>query len=79
MAAEAFLGHLPRRGQHGERDWQVESGALLPQLSGSEVHGQPPVGPVQLGGGDPAADALFRLLTGAVGEPDDGERRDAVL
>ncbi len=79
VAAQAFLRHLPRGGQHGERDRQIKTRPLLAKLCRSEIDRQPPVRPVQLRGGDAAADALLRLLTGAVREPYDRERRQPVL
>ena len=79
MAVQPLRGELTRRGEHGERDRQVEAGALLAQLGRREVDRQPAKGELELGGRDPAPDALLRLLARAVGETDDRERRDAVL
>ncbi len=79
MARQPLRRNLARSRQDGERDRQVEPGALLPQLRRSEIDRDPPVRPDELGRGDPAPDALLRLLAGAVGQPDDRERRDAEL
>jgi hypothetical protein len=76
---ELVARHLPRRGEHGERDRQVEAGALLPQLRRREVDGDSAARELELGGRDPAADALARLVQRLVGEPDDRERRYSVL
>jgi hypothetical protein len=70
---------LPGRREDRERDREIEAGPFLPQLGGSEVDRDPAARPLELGGGDPAPYPLLRLLAGAVGEPDDGERRDAQL
>ena len=45
----------------------------------SEVDGDPPDRPLELGRRDADADALLRLLAGAVGEADDREAGDAEL
>ena len=58
---------LLRSRQHRERDRQVEARALLPQLRRREVDRDPVPAATQLGRGDAAADALLRLLAGAVG------------
>ncbi len=71
---ERLLRDLPGRGEHGQGDRQVEARPLLSQLGGSEVDGDPPARPLELGGLHPAADALARLLARPVGEPDDRER-----
>ena len=71
--------NLPRGGQNRECDRQVERRALLPQRRRSKVDRDPPERPLQLGRGDPAPDAVLRLLTRAVREPDDRESRHAVL
>ena len=71
--------NLTRRRQHGQRDRQVEAGALLPQLGRRQIDRDPPHGPLELRGRDPRADALLRLLAGAVGQPDDRERRHPEL
>ena len=76
---ELVARHLPRRGEHGERDRQVEAGALLPQLRRREVDGDAAARELELGGRDPAADSLARLVQRLVGEPDDRERGHAVL
>ena len=71
---------LPRRAEHRERDGQVEARAFLAQRGRCEVDGDAPVErPLESGGDDPAADAVLRLLTGTVGEPDDREARNARL
>jgi len=70
---------LPRRREDRERDRQVEARSLLAQLRRSEVHRDPAERPLELGAVDPGADALLRLLAGAVGKPDDRESRHAAL
>ena len=70
--------NLPRSRQHGQGDREVEARTLLAERRRREVDDDPAVGPVGLGRPDAAADALLRLLTGAIGEADDGEARDAV-
>ena len=72
---ELLARHLLRRGEHGERDRQVEAGALLAQAGRREVDGDAAARPLQLGGGDAAAHALARLLARLVRQPDDRERR----
>ncbi len=72
-------GNLLRRGQHRQRDRQVEARAFLAHVRGREVDRDAPQGPFELGARDPAADPLLRLLAGAVGQSDDRERRDAPL
>ncbi len=79
MLGEPIARDLPRRGQKRERDWQIEARALLLQLGGREIDRRPVAGPFELGGFDPAPDALLRLLAGAVDKADDGERRHAAL
>ena len=71
---------LPCRREDGERDRQVEPRSLLAQRRGREIDRDPAVErPLERGGDDAAADAVLRLLAGAVGEPDDRESRDAQL
>ena len=65
--------------EHGERDRHVEARALLAEIRRRQVDGDSPPGPVELGRLDSAANALLRLLAGAVGETDDRERRGAAL
>jgi len=79
VTAEALFGNLPRRREHRKRDREIESRSLLAQLCRREIHGEPPIGPVQLGRGDAATDALLGLLAGPVGQADDCERRQPVL
>ena len=71
--------NLVRGGEDGERDRQVEAGALLAQVGRRQVDGDAPERPLQLGRDDAAANALLRLLAGAVGQPDDGEGRHPLL
>ena len=78
-APRASARNLARGREHRERDRQVEARALLPQPRGREVDRDPPQRPLELGRGDPAPDAVLRLLAGAVGEPDDREPRQAAL
>ena len=75
VLVERARRHLVRGGEHRERDRQVEAGPFLAQRRRREVDGDRRRGPLELGRGDAAADALLRLLAGAVGEPDDRERR----
>ena len=67
---------LVRAGEERERDRKVEARSLLAQRGGREVDGDPAsAGPRQHRVDDAAVDAVLRLLAGAVGEPDDRERR----
>ena len=70
---------LVRGGEDGQRNRQVEAGALLAQVGRRQVDGDAPERPLQLGRDDTAADALLGLLAGAVGQPDDGEGGHAPL
>ena len=80
VARERLGRQLVGGGEHGERDRQVEARPLLAQRGRREVDGDAPLRrPLELGRGDPAADALLRLLAGAVGEADDRERRQPLL
>ena len=67
---------LKGAGKKRQRNRKVESRPLLAQCRGSEVDRDPvPAGPRQHCVDDAAVNAVLRLLTGAIGEPDDGERR----
>ena len=67
---------LVRAGEQRERDREVEARPLLAQRRGREVDRDPvAAGPRQHRVDDAAVDAVLRLLAGAVGEPDDRERR----
>src|SRR5439155_20856629 len=77
MLGEAAVRYLPRSGKERERDGDVEAGALLAELGRGEVDDQAAVGPEQLRRADGAGHALLRLLTRAVGQADDRERRRA--
>ena len=79
VPGERARRQLPRGGEHRQRDRQVEARSLLAQVGRCEVDRDPAQRPLELGGRDAAADALLRLLAGAVGEPDDRERRHAAL
>lgn len=71
---------LPGRREHGQRDREVEPGALLPERRRREIDRDPPVErPFQGRRDDTAADAMLRLLARAIGEPDDREARNARL
>src|SRR5829696_3531760 len=73
--------NLVRGGEHRERDRQVEARSLLAQRRRREIDDDPlpPARPLELGGDDPAADALLRLLAGAVRQPDDREAGNPAL
>jgi hypothetical protein len=81
MLLELRNGDLVRRGEDRERNREVEAGALLLQGGRGEVDRDavPAARPVELGGDDPALDALLRLLAGAVGQADDGEAGHAAV
>jgi hypothetical protein len=79
MPAERLGRHLPRSGEHGERDREVEARALLSQLRRRQVDGDPVSRPLQLGRRDPTANPVLRLLAGTICKPDDRERMQAVL
>ena len=67
---------LVRAGQQRERDRQVEAGALLAKRRRGEVDRDPvAAGPGQHRVDDAAVHPVLCLLAGAVGEPDDRERR----
>ena len=67
---------LIRAGEQRERDRQVEARSLLAQRRRREVDRDPvAAGPRQHRVDDAAVHAVLRLLAGAVGEPDDRERR----
>src|SRR5919204_4009283 len=73
-------GELPRGTEDCERDRQVETGPLLPQLGRGEVDSDTPtLRELELRGGDAASHPFLRLLASAVGKPDDRERGDPVL
>ncbi len=72
-AVECVARQLLRRGEHGERDRQVEPGAFLPEAGRCEVDRDPSHGELELGGGDAAPHPFLRLLARPVGEPDDRE------
>ena len=76
---EPFGRHLAGGCEQREPDREVEAGALLPQARRREVDRDPPQRPLELGGGDAAADTMLRLRAGTVGEADDGEGRHAAL
>ncbi len=65
---EPFGRHLAGGCEQREPDREVEAGALLPQARRREVDRDPPQRPLELGGGDAAADAMLRLRAGTVGE-----------
>ena len=80
VVGEALGRKLAGRGEHRERDGQVEARALLAQRRGREVDGDPPVErPLERRGDDTASDAVLRFLARAVGEADDREPRHAGL
>ena len=71
-------GQLTRRAKDRERDRQVEAGAFLPALRGSQVHGDPAERELEPGIADRGPDPLARLLDRGIGEPDDREVREPV-
>ena len=80
MIREALGRELSRRAEDGERDRQVEPGALLPERRRREIDGDAPIEwPLERGGHDAAPDPVLRLLAGAVGKSYDREARDAGL
>jgi hypothetical protein len=84
LARHSVLGerlprHLPRRGEDGERDRQVESRTLLAQRGGREVDRDLALRPPERGGRDAASHAVLRLLARAVGEADDREAGHAAV
>ena len=79
MLRDAFRRHLPRGGQNGKGDRQVESRAFLAQLGRRQVDRDAMSWPLQLRGGNPAAHAMLRLLAGAVSQAYERECRQAVL
>jgi hypothetical protein len=70
---------LARRRQDSEGDGKVEARPLLPEPGGREVHGDAAKRPLELGARNSAPNALLRLLTGLVREPDDREAGNAAL
>jgi hypothetical protein len=70
---------LAGRGEHRERDREVEARTLLAQCGWREVDGDPAFRPLALGRAHTAADAFLRFLARPVGEPDDRERRQRAL
>ena len=79
VPGQCAVRDLPRCGDDGERDRQVEARAFLPQPGRREVDGNAPDRPFELGGRDPNSDSLFGFLTRSVGKADDREARDAEL
>ena len=71
MLGEPCPRQLVRRCEQRQGDRQIESRPLLLQLRRREVDGEPVVRPLQFRGEDPTANSLLRLLTRAIGEPDD--------
>jgi hypothetical protein len=76
---EPLRRDLPGGGENSKRDRKVVARPLLAKPRGREVDRDPPHRPLELGGGYPGPDPFLRLLAGAVGEPDDGEARNARL
>ena len=73
-AAGQFLpGHDVQRGQHGQRDWQVEMRPLLGQIGRRQVHGQPLVRQRDGQRAKGRTDAFLGLADGLVGQTHDGE------
>ncbi len=79
VPAQRFMRHLRRSGKHRERYRQVVAGALLPQTSRSEVHGDAAARKLELRRRNATAHALSRLSARTVGQPDDRERRSAAM
>jgi hypothetical protein len=79
VTLEAAEWKLTRCREHGQRDRKIETGALLLQISRREIDRDPAQRPLELGRRDPAPDALFRFLTGAIGQANDCESRHPAL
>ena len=79
VPVEALWRDLPRSGEHGQRDRQVEARSLLAETGRREVDRDPVPRPLERRGGDARAHAVLRLLARAVGEADDREARQAAL
>jgi hypothetical protein len=80
VVGESLRGQLPRRGEKGEGDREVEAGPFLAQGGRCEVDRDPAVDrPLERGRDDPASDTVFGFLAGSVGEADDRESRHAGL
>jgi len=69
--------NLARRGEHRERDRQVEAGSFLSKLGRCEVDDHAAARQLQFRGPNRAPDPLPRFLARAVGQPDDGKSRNA--
>jgi hypothetical protein len=79
MLREAVSRDLPRGRKQRKRDRKVETRALLLQLGRSKVDRRGVSRPFELRRFDAASNPLFGLLTRAVDETDDRERRHAAL
>ena len=80
MQGEPFERYLPRRREHGKRDREVERRSLLAQRGGREVDGDAACSrPLERGRAHTRPDAVLRLLTGSIGEADDGEAGQAAV
>ena len=79
MRRELVGGHLARGRQHGERDREVEAGALLAQPGRREVDRDPFQRPLELGRPDTAANSVLRLRARTVCETDDRKAGNAAV
>jgi len=72
---ETGAGKLMRCSQERQGDRQIEAGPLLLQLRRRQVDRDATAGELELCGENATANSLLRLLTRAIGEPDDRQRR----
>ncbi len=80
VLCEPLRRKLPRRTEHRERDGEIEARPFLPEGRRRQIDGDAAAGrPLERSRDDAAPDPMLRLLARAIGEPDDGEARDARL
>ena len=68
-----LIGKLAARDQDAEGDGQVEPGAVLADVGGGQVHGDPPERKLEPGIGQRRADPLPAFPNRAVRQADGGE------
>ena len=73
---EALARDLRRRGEHRQRDREIEPRPFLSQRRRREIDRDRALRPFEQRRVDPAPNAMLRLLARTVGEPDDRERRE---